>query len=81
MSNVEKCKEGVFLVRVMQRQHHTWQGTVTWVEKEKTATFKSALELIMLVDQATAPKPSRKAGWQNSEETSNRKDNEDETDS
>jgi len=49
----EKIRQGDFLIRILYRQHHTWQGTVTWVSKYKTAPFKSALELMMLLDAAT----------------------------
>ena len=43
---------GTFLVRVQYRQNATWQGHVTWVEENKTVPFRSALELIKLMDEA-----------------------------
>ena len=43
---------GTFIVRVEQRQHSSWQGRVTWVEKNETVVFRSALELIKLMDEA-----------------------------
>ena len=41
-----------FVVHVMHRQNATWQGTVVWAEKNQKASFRSALELIKLMDSA-----------------------------
>ena len=43
---------GTFLVRIQYRQNASWQGHVTWVEENKTVPFRSALELIKLIDNA-----------------------------
>lgn len=43
---------GTFIVRVQQRQHSSWQGVVTWAEQKKTVPFRSALELLKLIDGA-----------------------------
>lgn len=39
-----------FLVRIEQQEHATWQGTVTWANRKRTAHFRSVLELIKLID-------------------------------
>lgn len=39
-----------FVVEVHFRQNATWQGNVRWVERERSAAFRSTLELIKLVD-------------------------------
>ena len=41
-----------FTVQVIYRQNATWQGTVTWLEEGKQSHFRSALELIKLMDSA-----------------------------
>lgn len=41
-----------FLVYVQYRQNATWQGRLTWMEREKSLEFRSALEMIMLIDNA-----------------------------
>lgn len=41
---------GTFLVRIQYRQNASWQGHVTWVEENKTVPFRSALELLKLID-------------------------------
>lgn len=43
---------GTFVLKILNRQNSTWQGTVTWVEENKTQNFRSALELLKLIDGA-----------------------------
>ena len=45
-------KKGTFIVQVLNVQNDTWQGTVTWTEKKETMPFRSALELLQLMDSA-----------------------------
>ena len=41
-----------FVIRIMNTQNATWQGTVTWTDGKKEVAFRSALELIKLMDSA-----------------------------
>ena len=41
-----------FLIQILNTQNATWQGTVTWTDGKKTQSFRSALELIKLIDSA-----------------------------
>lgn len=41
-----------FTVRVLFRQNASWQGSVTWVEGKQEQSFRSVLELILLIDNA-----------------------------
>ena len=41
-----------FVVQILDRQNATWQGTVTRASERKTESFRSALELIRLIDSA-----------------------------
>ena len=41
-----------FIIQVKFRQNATWQGTICWVEKNKTQNFRSELEMIKLMDEA-----------------------------
>ena len=41
-----------FVVHVQYRQNATWQGKIVWTDKKKESTFRSALEMIKLMDQA-----------------------------
>ena len=44
--------QGTFVIKILDKQHSTWQGSVTWVEEQKTQNFRSALELLKLIDGA-----------------------------
>lgn len=39
-----------FVVQILNRQNATWQGLITWTEGQQTQSFRSALELIKLID-------------------------------
>ena len=43
---------GTFIVKILNKQNSTWQGSVTWVEEQRTQNFRSALELLKLIDGA-----------------------------
>ncbi len=45
-------KIATFHVKVLFRQNASWQGTVHWLEKDSEMSFRSALELFMLLDSA-----------------------------
>lgn len=67
----QKYKSGVFamstqapqsfLVRIVNTQNATWQGKITWVDKNQTQDFRSALELIKLIDSALEEKGGQEA--------------------
>lgn len=43
---------GTFVIRVQHRQHSSWQGRVTYLEENKSVYFRSALELMKIIDGA-----------------------------
>lgn len=45
-------EEATFVVHIKYRQNATWQGSVTWAEKKQSCNFRSALELLKLMDSA-----------------------------
>ena len=45
-------KLATFVVRVLFRQNASWQGAVTWLEGGQEESFRSALELALLMDSA-----------------------------
>lgn len=49
---VQEGKLATFAVRIMFRQNATWQGSVTWLEGGRNQSFRSALELVFLMDSA-----------------------------
>ena len=50
-----ECQPGTvatFAVRILFRQNASWQGSVTWLEGKREQSFRSALELILLMSTA-----------------------------
>ena len=43
-----------FVIEVKSQENSNWQGTITWVEGKKKENFRSALELIRLIDSTLA---------------------------
>jgi hypothetical protein len=43
---------GTFIVRVQHRQNSSWQGRITWMEKDKTISFRSVWEMVKLIENA-----------------------------
>ena len=41
---------GTLVIRVQHRQHSSWQGKVTYLEEDRSVYFRSALELIKIID-------------------------------
>lgn len=41
-----------FAVRILFRQNASWQGSVTWLEEKREQSFRSVLELVLLMDSA-----------------------------
>ena len=48
----QKGSQSTFVVHVKYRQNATWQGNVVWADKNISKNFRSALELLKLIDQA-----------------------------
>ena len=47
-----KKHKGTFIVEVCCRENASWQGKVTWADKGRSQHFRSALELLKMMDQA-----------------------------
>lgn len=45
-----------FVIEVKSQENHSWQGTITWVEGKRKEYFRSALEMIRLMDSALTNK-------------------------
>ena len=43
---------GTFIVRVQHRQNSSWQGRITWMEQDKTVSFRSVWEMVKLIENA-----------------------------
>ena len=49
-----------FTIRILFRQNASWQGSVSWLEGGQEQSFRSALELIFLMDSALKMGESQK---------------------
>ena len=56
---MEKKAAGKFVIQIDRCENATWQGTILWTEKNITQQFRSALELIRLIDSAVAAKEKK----------------------
>lgn len=56
-----------FLVHVQFRQHATWQGSITWVEKGVTQYFRSTLEMLRLMSEALEDPSEEHVTFENGE--------------
>lgn len=43
---------GTFVVRVQHRENSSWQGRITWMEKNRTLYFRSVWEMVKLIASA-----------------------------
>lgn len=48
----QEGKLATFSVKILFRQNASWQGSVSWLEGKREESFRSALELILLMDGA-----------------------------
>lgn len=55
---VMQGKEATFLVKVLFRRNATWQGTVLWMDARRKESFRSAFELMALMDSALKDVPN-----------------------
>ena len=51
-NHLSRKNKGTFIIKVEDCQRGTWQGKVVWADEETTEYFRSALELLQLVDEA-----------------------------
>lgn len=49
---IKPGERATFVIHVCYRQNASWQGTVLWADEKKKVNFRSALELIKLMDNA-----------------------------
>ena len=51
LSDIGSTK-GTFEISVKFMQNSTWQGQIHWLEKNQKQNFRSALEMLKLMDEA-----------------------------
>lgn len=53
-SECQVGRQATFAVKILFRQNASWQGSVTWLEGKREQSFRSVLELILLLNSALA---------------------------
>lgn len=48
----QRGKRATFAIRVLFRQNASWQGSVKWLEESREESFRSVLELLLLMESA-----------------------------
>lgn len=51
-----------FELQILFRQHTSWQGIIYWRDQQQQQSFRSVLELILLLDSALRDSEGREAG-------------------
>lgn len=49
---LRRGSQATFEMQIIFRQHTSWQGIITWLEERMEQSFRSVLELILLMDSA-----------------------------
>ena len=56
--------KGTFVVKIEHCCNETWQGEVVWAEENRKEKFRSALELIKLMDEAMKTSQEQQEDYQ-----------------
>ena len=51
-NSIRKGSQATFEIKVIFRQHSSWQGVIFWKERKLEYSFRSVLELVFLMDSA-----------------------------
>ena len=51
-NSLKTGKKATFSLRILFRQNASWQGSVLWCDEKSEESFRSVLELLMLMDNA-----------------------------
>ena len=49
---IRSGERATFAVRILFRRNSSWQGSLTWLDGRQEQSFRSVLELILLLDSA-----------------------------
>lgn len=60
-SSIRKGTRATFELQILFRQHTSWQGILLWQDQHRQQSFRSVLELILLMDSALRGLEGREA--------------------
>ena len=61
-NSVRRGSRATFELQILFRQHTSWQGVLFWKEQHREQSFRSVLELILLMDSALREQEGLEAG-------------------
>lgn len=50
--NKQKQENHSFVLDIKSQENFTWQGTITWIEGKQKKSFRSALEMLKLIESS-----------------------------
>ena len=59
---IPRGAQATFELQILFRQHTSWQGVLVWQEQKMEQTFRSVLELLLLIDSALREGKEKEAG-------------------
>lgn len=62
MNNKIIKNEETFVIKILDRQNSTWQGNILWVDQQNEQYFRSALEMLKLIDGVLDMRENLKEG-------------------
>ncbi|WP_242963697.1 hypothetical protein [Eubacterium sp. An11] len=62
MKTKDYKKDQTFILKILDRQNSTWQGSILWVEQQNEQYFRSALEMLKLIDEALVQNDEKTGG-------------------
>ena len=63
-SHIIENEECSFEIKVQAVQNETWQGRIHWIEKRQKQDFRSALEMLKLMDEAITEGENNAVAWE-----------------
>ena len=67
MKTKDYRKDQTFILKILDRQNSTWQGSILWGEKQNEQYFRSALEMLKLIDEALVQNDEKTGGGSHEE--------------
>lgn len=61
-SSIRRGMQATFELQILFRQHTSWQGMILWKEQHRQQSFRSVLEMILLMDSALRETEEQEAG-------------------
>ena len=61
-TGIPRGRKATFSLQILFRRHTSWQGKILWQDRRREQSFRSVLELILLMDSALRETEEQEAG-------------------